>query len=363
MRTSVTTSRGLLALLAVGALTACGGSSGKGGSAAGDGGSTKLVIAGYGGPTPGAFKQHVLTPFNKTAGVSTSWAVVPGGIVAGVRAQQQSGNIQWDMGAEMQGSEVETLARLGFLAELPASLQSQAKTGGISDATKYALPWSRGASLIVCNAKAVKRCPTTPQEFFDAKAFPGARMFSSFQPETALAFAAEASGVAANAIWPLNLQQAEAKLKSIRSQIKTFYNSGDQAAQLLRSGEVPIALFWNANTQKLTAQASSTMQLKVSWTGAVLFNTYMAVFKKAPNQKNAFKLLSWILSTPSAMTAENLAEGGTPSLPAAAEKLPAADRAWAPGVGDHTGLAGENDAWYLDNQKTVDDFWKSFTSG
>lgn len=332
--------------------SACGGD-------AGSGDSKKVTVVGYGGPTPEKWKQYIFEPFEKDSGISTSWVVAPGGIVAGVAAQQESGNVQWDAGTALAGSDVAQLAEEGYLEKLPAAVT--ATTAGLPDATDYYTPFAYGASVIVCNKKAVKACPTDAEEFFDTKNFPGKRMFFAFQPLTALAFAAEANGVAPTDIWSQDLSSMTDKLDSIRGSVSTFYNSGDEAKRLLESGEVPIGLYASGNLRAMIGDSGESDTITWSWEDAIKFGLYNAVIKGGPNSAGAAKLFEYLAENPEVQAAELGAEGYAPAAKGVIDLLPAELQEWIPDSEGKTGLAIEDNEWYLSNKDAVDGFWKTFT--
>jgi spermidine/putrescine-binding protein len=302
-----------------------------------------LQMAGYGGPTQQLFANHIFAPFSRATRIDVSWDTVPGGIVAGVQAQQETDNIQWDGAIELLGAEAALLAQLGYLAPLPADLTDPPQAGGthIANAALFGF----GASIIICNGKYVKRCPSNAAEFFDTRNFPGGRMMSSFQPTTALAVAMLAAGKPPQAVFPIDMRDAQRRLNALKPSIRTFYSSGDEAVRLLRMGEVPIAYFWNGIVARMLAETHDDTW-HVSWQGGVRFGMYNVLFKGAPDRAEGLALLRWIRANPGAVAAEHAAEGVLPTAPGSAAA--------------HADLVTEDDTWYLAHRTEVDDFWSEF---
>lgn len=353
--------RAALAAVGVVTLSLLAGCSGGSGSEGGEGGSDSLIVVGYGGLTETAMKDIVFPAYAEDTGADTTWVVAPGGIAAGVSAQQESGNPQWDMGFALTGGEVATLYSLGYVVDPPKDVKEAIEAAGGSF-VGAAVPERVGASMIVCNMNVVDKCPTNAKEFFDVEAFPGHRTFSSFQPLTALAFAQESLGTELEDDWSnMDFDAASGALDKLKPSIRTFYSSSDEANTLLANGEIGMALYWNSYVGPLVDSGDG---YEASWENAVEFYTYNAVFKEGPNgEAAAWDFLIWLNQNPAVIFEQlQFENGGIPSNTNALEFLDEDAVKWAPGVPPRDNLAVENDAWYLSNRDAVDAWWASLTS-
>ena len=202
----------------------------------------QLVVATFGGKSPEHMREHIFDAFTADTGIKVEQVIVPGKMLAGMQAQQETGNVQWDLTTSISASDFATMSARGYLADLPADVRTiLEKDYAVVRPNGFAN--KRGALLIVCNKKAVDACPTTAAEFLDVDKFPGTRFMPSFQFLEALAFGAYASGVPADNVFPLDLDRAIAALEKLRPTIAQFYDNSTTARQLLSSGEVQMGLW------------------------------------------------------------------------------------------------------------------------
>lgn len=86
--------------------------------------------------------------------------------------------------------------------------------------------------------------PTGCKDFFDTAAFPGSRgVMGSAIPNQILECALIADGVAADKLYPLDLDRAFKKIESIKDSIK-FWGSGAESADFMTAGEVDMLMAW-----------------------------------------------------------------------------------------------------------------------
>jgi putative spermidine/putrescine transport system substrate-binding protein len=332
----------------------------------------QIIIAGYGGLTPGFMRTYILDPFTKDTGIEVTWLTVPGQQVAGITAQNTAGNIQWDMTLKLSDSDMATLWKAGYLATAPARLQAKVKKI-VPAAQPFAIPSQNGAAMIVCNYKLVKKCPKTPKQFFDTTNYPGPRMFASFQPLVAIGLALQASGMKPKDVFPAsakksaaNVAKAAQLLNQIKPSVKTFYSNSNQALQLLTSGEVTIAALWNAAAARAYLQPSTNMTIGASWIGAVKYAQYDVVYKGAPNEANAWKLIEWMYDHPKNLAQYAEKDNAGIADARAFKLLPAKVRQWLPAYENRPQSVDSDVIWYVQNpaiKQAIDDFWKGYTSG
>jgi spermidine/putrescine-binding protein len=334
--------------------------------------SDSLVIAGYGGLEQQNMTQYVFNDFTKDTGIHVTWLTVPGQQVAGVTAQNQAGNIQWDMTLKLADSDMATLWKAGYLASMPASL-FKTVSGVIPGTQTFAVPDQQGAVMVACNYKLVSPCPKTPKQFFDTKKYPGPRMLPSFQPLVAIGLALEAAGMKPADVFPssekqsmANVKKAESMLNALKPSIKTFYSNSSDALQLFQSGEVTIAGLWNFVAARGNVAPTSNMSLGATWTGAVVYPQYTVVYKGAPDEANAWKLVQWMVTHPKNMAAYADADGAGLADTHAFALTAAKSRQWQPTAAHKQQTVRENVLWYVKYPKVkaeIDNFWKGYTSG
>lgn len=178
-----------------------------------------LVIATWGGTWTQATKKFFGDPFSAETGVQIQYVESGSRFDAQVIAQEQSGNVLWDL-LDADGQKVPQLTTRGYLEKFPppivTTLKELSRPGTITDST---VSYGDAANVIVCDPKLASKCPKTPQELWDATDFPGPRMLVN-NPVITLPFALEADGVAPNKVWPLDLDRAIWSMEKIKPQVK-----------------------------------------------------------------------------------------------------------------------------------------------
>jgi spermidine/putrescine-binding protein len=254
----------------------------------------KLVMASWGGIFKDTTQKYIAGPFEKDSGSKVDIVDVGGGWAAKIQAQKAAGAVQWDVIDSIDAGSAEFLFKNGMLAPLPDDLAARLKAVSLpGTVTPYGIEEGSTGVVIACRTD-VKKCPSNAAEFFDAKGFPGARAIVN-EPNQVLPFAALASGIPADKLFPVDLDKAFALLNSIRSQVSVWPTSGDQQQQVLRSGEVDMAIMWNGRAYDLTQKGTP---LKIVWPGALLDPGYIVVLKDAPNKDLAFKYMEYYATHP-----------------------------------------------------------------
>lgn len=321
-----------------------------------------LVVASYGGKTPEHWRTHVFEAFTADTGIKVEQVIVPGKIVAGMQAQQQAGQVQWDLSTSLSASDFAIMAAQGFLEEVPDDV-STALSANYGTIDKYGIASKTGALMIICNKKAVEKCPTTAKEMTDVENFPGTRFMPNFQPLEALTFAAYASGVAPDKVYPLDIDRAIAELQKVRPSIAQFYDNSTTARQLLSSGEVVMGLLWNGIPPQILREGNVNVDLQVSWDGAVTYNQWTAIYKGGPNTVTAWKFMKWLNEHPQNLADYASAEGSDTANKAAFALQSETIKEWSPILDHGVPTLPVDTNWYMnagDGKAKIDEFWKSY---
>lgn len=271
-------------------LAACGSSGGTGASS-----SKNLTVSTWGGSWTAAFKKWFAEPFTKATGVKFHYIVNGIDPDTPVLLQEQGGHDKIDIVDSGLGSE---LAVHHDLAKFPPALLSLMKKTSVPGAANpYWWTYGTVPNMIVCNPRIVKKCPTTPKEFWNVKAYPGERMMTN-DPREMSVFALEAAGVSRAQIAknpPLNV--AQRMLKEIKPYVKVWASSGSQQQQTMTSGEVGIGVMWESRLVDEIHHGYSYW--KASWNGAETESDYaFLVPKGAPDESTAFSFLKFIAQHP-----------------------------------------------------------------
>ncbi|ANH38241.1 Spermidine/putrescine-binding periplasmic protein precursor [Nocardioides dokdonensis FR1436] len=226
-----------LAMAAVGLLavtvTACGGSSAEDGES--------LTVVMWGGSAQSAHVDSYVAPWAEENGVEVLQDQPTD--YAKLRAQVESGKVSWGV-VEAEPNFTVTACEDGLLEKIDTSVvdTSALDPQFVNDC---AIPNLQYAFTISYNTDVFPDAhPTTWAEFFDTEEFPGKRGFWRYATGGIFEAALLADGVAAEDLYPLDIDRAFAKLDTIKDDI-VFYDTGDQQVQLLASGEAPLVQAWN----------------------------------------------------------------------------------------------------------------------
>lgn len=134
--------------------------------------------------------------------------------------------------------------------------------------------------------------PKTWADFWNVEKFPGKRALGSFPTET-LTVAALADGVPIDKVFPLDLDRAFASLEKIKPHINVWWDSGGQAMQLVKDGEVDMASIWNGRASTLLADGAP---VHFTYDQGVFNPDCMVIPKGSPNKDLAMKALAMFVS-------------------------------------------------------------------
>jgi len=283
----------------LGVLVGCGGSSGGGGGSSTSTTTAQKVsgpvnVSTWGGVWTDGEQRDFGTPFTQETGVKVNYQVAGTSPMAPALLQAQSGNVSLDV---VDAENAEVLRARGLLATFPPDLmQTIQSTSRPGTYLPYVLNLGSTATVIACNPSVMKRCPTTPQQFWDVKDYPGPRAILN-QPSNALYFALVADGVAPDRVFPMDLNRGIKKLQEIKPSVKVWPSSGSDQQQALIDKTVGAAIMWNGRA--FVVKRDNIPNLQISWTDALTSRSDgLVVLKDAPHKDAAFAYIRWILEHP-----------------------------------------------------------------
>lgn len=250
----------------------------------------KLVINSWGGVWTETTKA-MADVFGQQFGVTIEYPTSPN---PGAQAhlEVQSGAVQMDVidsaaYTNQVAGDLEQFPQYlvdTLTANIPAECVSQYFVGCYGDT----------ATAIGCNTALVAKCPTNAKEFWDVANFPGPRAIAgTTSPDAQLIFALFATGVAKDAIYPIDIDKAIASLKVIKPNIAVWPTSGGQMQQVLVDKEVAIEFGWNG---RLFNAKKEVPTIEIYWENSTVAGgkqAGLAVAKGAPNKDVAFTFLNW----------------------------------------------------------------------
>ena len=311
----------------------------------------------YGGALTAADKKYFGDPFGQAFGVTVKFIDYDDPPTT-VHLQEQSGAVQCDIFAVTYNN-----FKQGDVEIFPSWLQADAKKYAGDLAGTFNIQSGDTADVIACNPDIVKKCPTNAKEFFDLQNFPGPRaMVGVAPPDDDLLFAEMAMGKTKDNVYPIDIEAAINKLKTIKSSV-IWTTSGGQMQQVLTNKEVGIEFGWNG--RMFTVRRDAIKNLQISWNNSTVEGKGggIGVAKNAPNKDVAFAYLDWWLKQDS-LQAQWMTVITYPAPSSAAYKLLSPDVvALMPYSTSHELPISVDPVWQYDNLKKEEQAFQTFLTG
>ncbi len=309
----------------------------------------ELVLVNWGGDAITAYSKAYGEPFEKETGIPVKMDG-SGPTEGAVTAQAKSGKITWDL-LDIDAFSAITLGGQGYLEPIDTAVVdiSKSRPGFVWD---YALSTYFFSSVIAYDAeKYGSNAPATMADFFDIEKFPGKRAMYKWGVSSWEA-ALLADGVAADALYPMDIDRAHKKIADFKDNVISFWGGGAESQTVLLNGEASMAIVWTTRA-KLIEQDSGG-RIKYVWDQGLLSPGALSVMKNNPGGKDA--AMKFLASTqdPARQLVMFDLLGQGPANPAADSLVPA-DQA------RHNCVAPENMAkqlvlnmeWYAANYSTA----------
>jgi len=319
--------------------------------------SGEFVVVNFGGPAVNAFKQAFGAPFEKVSGLKF---VVDGSgpSIPKIRAMVESKSVVWDACDTATVASI-VLGNGGYLEPIDYQVVDKAKIHP-AFALQFGVANYMYSYVISYTKSKVPSAPQTWADFFDVKRFPGKRTMSKM-PGGQLEAALLADGVPPERLFPLDVDRAIAKIRSIKDNI-IFWESGAQSLQLFRDREVVMGNIWNTRAflllQDMRGDFAFTWNQGIlnasAWnipkgnpTGAATANKFVASTQDPEQQVTLFKLM-----------------GYGPANPAAASLVPTDMKGLDPSQPENLKMQIPTDgAWWGANNDAVVARWADMLAG
>lgn len=259
-------------------------------------GSGKLVFVSPGGSYARAAYAAYLQPFQDATGIQIQQVQGGDDPVAAIKAQVQSGNVQWDMagcGLADVAANPTIWEPIDYTIVHKNDLVYPEEAGD-----KWVVNDIETFPALVYSTSVFKTGPTSWADFFDTAKFPGPRGLANVGLDSAWftpAIALLADGVSPDQLVPFDLNRAYAKLQKLRPSVRVYWTSFTQSQDILRSGEVVLNVMTDGRAGQLVITGTP---VAVSFNQAFRYSASWCVPKGAPNKVNAFKLMDYIWSHP-----------------------------------------------------------------
>jgi putative spermidine/putrescine transport system substrate-binding protein len=250
---------------------------------------SQIVFTSWGGTTQQAQKTHWADPFTAASGTKV---VMDGPTDYGkFKAMVESGNVAWDV-VDVEADFAARAAKDGLLEPIDYNVVSK-KTLDPRFSNTHQVGSFYYAFVLGYNKDTFKTTqPASWTHLFDLKTYPGKRTLYKWSAPGVLELALLADGVAADKLYPLDLDRAFKKLDTIKRQI-VWWTGGAQSQQLLASGEAPMGMFWNG---RVHAIQNSGGNVGISWNQNLTAADVLVVPKGSKNKAAAMKFLAYATS-------------------------------------------------------------------
>lgn len=256
-------------------------------------GAGEVVIFSYGGSYTQMLRKNVFEPFTKATGI-TVVDVTADLAEPQVRAMKQAGRIDWDLVLIDDYNvpsmrEAEMLLPIDYGCWDDESLEGTPKEARTSDC----VVGFRSATVLVYDERAFPGGgPKNWVDFWNVKAFPGARGLSTKPTHLSIPLAAD--GLPSSQVWPLTdekIQRALAKLDQIKPHVAKWWSAGGEPVQALLNNEFAMTSCYDGRALQAIRQGAP---LRIVWDRGHLGSTYYVILKGGPNSGNAQKALAYL---------------------------------------------------------------------
>jgi putative spermidine/putrescine transport system substrate-binding protein len=277
-----------------------------------------LTVTSFGGAYGAAQKEHMIDPYVAQTGANILFEDYGGG-VAEMKAQSESGNIQWDV-VDIEVIDLERACSEGYVAVIDHSILPPGDDGtpAMEDFIPEALH-ECGVGNIVWSIIFAHTDdaypdggPQTIADFFDTEAFPGKRGLRK-RPQVNMECALLADGVPTEEVYELlateeGQQRAFAKLDTIKDDI-VWFDSWSQAPVLLNDGGAQMVQ--SANGRIYAAIQDEDAPFTMVWDGHVYDLDVWAVMNGTDQEEAALDFIKFATRTVPLSGMQDVAYGPT----------------------------------------------------
>lgn len=278
-----------------------------------------LTVVSFGGAYGAAQKRHMVDPFMEKTGHRILFEDYSGGI-AELKAQVESGNIQWDV-VDIEVIDLERACAEGLLEVIPRDVLPPGDDGtpAMEDFMEGALDNECGVGVIfwttlyAINTETIgPNKPSTIADLFDTQKFPGKRALRK-RPQVNLEWALIADGVERDKVYEVLATEAGqarafAKLDTIKSDV-VWFDSWSQAPQLLNDGGA--IMVQSANGRFYAAIQDEGRPFEMIWDGHVYDLDVLSMVRGTQKKDLAIEFIQFATGTVPLAGMQEVAYGPT----------------------------------------------------
>lgn len=275
-----------------------------------------IVMWNWGGQSEECHGDAIGKPFEEASGMPLRFDT-SGPLQGKIREMVESGNVTADV-ADADLFDAIALGPTGFLEPIDYSVVSKDKT-----LPHYALEY--GVSIILYGYAFVYDTeafgddpPNSWADFFDVAKYPGMRSLYKWA-NGSLEGALMADGVPKDALYPLDMERALTKIKSIKDN-SLYWGSGSEAHSMVVNGEVALGMVWQNRGRNIENDTDGRYKLVMN--EALAMPGAYIVPKGNPAGREAIMQFIATAQEPAAQLKLLDCLGMTPSNPAAFAQIP-----------------------------------------
>ena len=248
------------------------------------------MVCTWGGLYQKAHEAAFARPFEKETGATIRYVTQPSS--AKIKAQVESGNIEWDV-VDTQGHQFYRGVRENLFEPLDYRVidKTNIHPGVVHSHGIGAIFY---AMVIGYSLKTYTRenHPRTWVDFYDLKKYPGRRSLSTFVYRT-LENALLADGVAPDKLYPLDIDRALRKMGTIKDRV-VWWSTGPQSSDILARGDADASEITNGN---LVFAQQKGGNVEIEWDGPALLCADMWCVLRGTKKKDlAMKYIAFATS-------------------------------------------------------------------
>ncbi len=303
----------------------------------------QIVLWNWGGDAERCHGEAIGKPFTDATGIPLR-IDTSGPLQGKIRAMVDAGNVTADV-ADADAFDALALGASGHLEPIDYSVVDKTKT-----LDGYA--WEFGVSVIfygyafMYDTEAYGDTPPTGwADFFDTTKFAGKRSLYKWA-NGSLEAALLADGVTKDALYPLDMDRALTKLKSIKED-SLYWGSGSAAHSMIVNNEVSMGMVWQNRARSIEEDTNGRYKLVMN--EALAMPGAYLVPKGNPGGADVMKFIAQAQEVESQL-AILACLGMTPTNPAAFSQIPAESIPYAITSAENIDRVVFNDPqWWADN--------------
>ncbi|MCK1632590.1 ABC transporter substrate-binding protein [Bradyrhizobium sp. 162] len=296
---------------------------------------TTISFATYGGSYGDFMKEFWIKPFTAETGISVE--PIYGLDLAKVKAQVETGNVQWDV-FDGPGTKVYGAAKEGLWEQIDTKLIDPSRF--VRNPPSFAVPTAIYSGGIGYDPNRTKQPPRDFSQFWDVKNFPGRRAIQSSLGAGALEIALVADGVAPSQLYPLDIDRAFKALDRIKSRVNWFAET-TQGTSLVQTNEVDYSLTY-ANRVKAANEAG--ISIDISLDQCINNMQYFSVLRGSPRKEAAMRFLEFV-TRPAQQASIAARLGASPVTKGTEQVVDAKVRRWLPDFSSPKNVFVNDEYW------------------